>query len=42
MHVSLRLIRGQDDDLIAFVEEQARGWRGPAIKALMRASQSSG
>jgi hypothetical protein len=37
VHVSLRLIRGQDDDLIAFVKRQARGKRGPAIKELMRA-----
>jgi hypothetical protein len=42
VHVSLRFIRGQDDDLIAFVEGQARGRRGPAIKALMRAGLNQG
>jgi hypothetical protein len=36
VRISLCLIRGEDDDLIAFVEEQAQRQRGPAIKELMR------
>jgi hypothetical protein len=36
VRITVRFIKGQDDDLIAFVEEQAQGQRGPAIKELMR------
>ncbi len=40
--ISLSFIKGQDDDLIAFVQEQPQRQCGPAIKGLMRAGLGQG
>ncbi len=42
LRISLRFVKGQDDDLIAFIQKQPQGQRGPAIKELMRAGLEQG
>ncbi len=42
LRITVRFIKGQDDDLIAFVQKQPQRQRGPAIKVLMRASLGQG
>ena len=40
--ISLSFIKGQDDDLIAFVQKQPQRQCGPAIKELMRVGLEQG
>ena len=42
VRISLSFIKGQDDDLIAFVQKRPHRQRGPAIKELMRAGLEQG
>lgn len=42
VRISLSFIKGQDDDLIAFIQKKPQRQCGPAIKELMRAGLGQG
>ncbi len=42
LRITVRFIKGQDDDLIAFVQKQPQRQCAPAIKELMRAGLEQG